>query len=55
MDSFISKELNGRFEPIIMCRSNEKPFEATQPKQKEHGCMMTYFFTSCCGGKNSCI
>lgn len=64
MDSFISKELKGRFEPIIMLRSNKKPFEAIQPKQNEHGCMMKYFAevvvegktvvfdrnTCCCGG-----
>lgn len=51
MESLISKELNGRFQPIVMLRSNEKPTEALQPEQNEHGCIMTYFAEVVTNGK----
>jgi hypothetical protein len=53
MESIIYKELKGKFEPIVMLRSDQKPTGAIQPKQGAFGCIMTYFAQVVVNGKTA--
>ncbi|WP_407377196.1 DUF169 domain-containing protein [Methanobrevibacter sp.] len=42
MQSNISKELEMKFPPIVMLKSDEKPENATGPKNERAGCVMSF-------------
>ncbi|WP_458404073.1 DUF169 domain-containing protein [Methanobrevibacter sp.] len=42
MQSNISKELEMRFPPIVLLKSDEKPENAVGPKKEKAGCVMSY-------------
>ncbi len=42
MESNIAKELNGRFDPIVLIRTDEKPDDALSPKAGRGGCVMAF-------------
>jgi len=40
MESYISNELNLRFPPIVLLKSDERPEDAKGPKSGKGGCVM---------------
>ena len=42
MESNIAKEINGRFDPIVLIRSDEKPEDAIAPRSSRGGCVMAF-------------
>ena len=42
MESNIAKELNGKFNPIVLLKTNEKPENAIGPKSNGRGCIMPF-------------
>ena len=42
MESNIAKEINGRFDPIVLIRTDEKPEDAIAPKNSRGGCVMAF-------------
>jgi hypothetical protein len=51
LDSVIAKELNGKFPPIALLLSNEKPADAIGPKPGQHGCTIVYIAKAITEGK----
>lgn len=51
MESVIDKNLGGKFRPIVMLHSDEKPDSAIQPKPGSHGCIMPYIAQVIAHGK----
>jgi len=53
VDSLIDKELKGKFRPIALLRSEERPQEALQPKAGQRGCIMPYVARVIAEGKTA--
>ena len=59
MESYISNELNLRFPPIVLLKSDERPEDAKGPKPGKGGCVMSFVaqtiakrVTTCFGREN---
>ena len=59
MESYISNELNLRFPPIVLLKSDERPEDAKGPKPGKVGCVMSFVaqtiakrVTTCFGREN---
>lgn len=42
MESYISNQLNSKFMPIVLIKTDEKPDDATGPKPGRGGCVMSF-------------
>jgi uncharacterized protein (DUF169 family) len=42
MDCNLAKELNGKFDPIVLIKTDEKPEDALGPKEGRGGCVMSF-------------
>lgn len=42
MESYISNQLNGKFKPIVLIKTDEKPEGAIGPKKNRGGCVMSF-------------
>ena len=53
MESNLAKELKGKFKPIVLIKTNEKPDGALEPKITKHGCIMNYIVQVIVNGKTA--
>lgn len=55
MQSTISKELDMRFPPIVLIKTNTKPENATGPKDGKGGCVMSFIAQTIAKRKTTCF
>ncbi len=55
MHSNISKEMDFRFPPIVLIKSNNKPEEAIGPKEGKGGCVMSFIAQTIAKRKTTCF
>lgn len=54
MESHISNQLNGKFKPIVLIKTNEKPENAFGPKNSRGGCVMSFVTQAIAKRKTAC-
>ena len=55
MQSNIAKEMDFRFPPIVLIKSNTKPEDAIGPKEGKTGCVMSFIAQTIAKRKTSCF